>query len=136
VSQIVDDEDVQLIAEALYAAGWKRETGKHGFGSKMIELAKMDEKLKAILAALIEAKLSEQPMDLDPKQALRALQDATAVVPLDIFFKMEKEVANVHMLGTQSMAMTKKAEVVTDITNMHQYQLHALVNFLRKYTPP
>jgi hypothetical protein len=138
VSYVVTDEDVQLIAEALVASGWNRMTGKHGFGAKMLALEESDKKLKAILGALIEAKLTEQPVlpDLDPKQALRALQDATAVVPLDIAFQFEQELVEVPGYYHKPAHVVKQQDVVVEIQNMHQYQLQALVNFLRKYTPP
>jgi hypothetical protein len=138
VSYQIEDEDVQLIAEALKAAGWSRATNKPGFSAKMLELQKLDKKLKDILTALIAAKITElpaaEPPELGPKQALEAMHEATSVVPLDIKFKLDKEFVDVPGYF-HAPAIVKHAEVVISISDMHEYQLQALVNFLRKYKP-
>jgi hypothetical protein len=138
VSYQIEDEDVQLIAEALKAAGWSRATNKPGFSAKMLELQKLDKKLKDILTALIEAKVTELPTmkkaiePLNEKDAIELFTKAVIDLGIDHDVHSEAVTKDVHSLEYGAGQIVTGHHLMVYLKNMQKYDIHALVNYIRQ----
>lgn len=144
MSYVVDDEDVQLVAEALKEAGWQRvSSGKAGFGSKMLKLEADDKKLKTILRALIEAKVTELPKVPAPAKPPLTQQEAMELLHMAIQenalqFKVSAKVEH-HTKDVYSMEhghgklVIAPSNVSVTLEDLDQYDILQIVQYLRDH---
>lgn len=137
----VDEEEVQLIGEALAKAGWTAPFGfwKHPDKIKLPAHKETNENTRKVLQALVDAKVQDQTVaatleDLDETQAGNLFQHALKNVGSNYSVSLEHQTKHVHMLGMEHHQVVTGPSIMHLKMEMTREQLTSFINLIRKAT--